>query len=182
MGNMDETRTKVLQNGAIYDYSKGRIIANPGGGNKAFTSVTASQAVAQRIERKRAALASGAQRVLEASSGIPATSDLAFVEAIGAALMQSAQDPDNRQQVRAAELLIRETGLSERLEAPSAGGNGQAAEIITALAQFAAAILPTGEPVQVIDADAFDNYNYRNHDTDAQPQPPTGDTGTDGTG
>jgi len=185
MGNMDETRTKVLQNGAIYDLDQKRIIAmrpELAVRNTQITQATAGDLQARRVQSKRDALARGAQRVLEASSGIPATSDLAFVEAIGAALMQSAQDPDNRQQVRAAELLIRETGLSERLEAPSAGGNGQAAEIITALAQFAAAILPSGEPVQVIDADGFDNYNYRNHDTDAQPQPPTGDTGTDGTG
>jgi len=185
MGNMDETRTKVLQNGAIYDLDAKRIIGRDPNGAIVDTRINSGNAIAmqsRRVQSKRDALARGAQRVLEASSGIPATSDMAFVEAIGAALMASAQDPDNRQQVRAAELLIRETGLSERLEAPQSAGSGQAAEIITALAQFAAAILPSGEPVQVIDGYAFDNYNYRNHDTDAQPQPPTGDTGTDGTG
>ena len=189
---MTETRTKILANGAIYDMDRGRIVSNPGGGNKAFSSVTASQAVQQRIERKRQALAAGARKALEASGRV-VSGDLAFVEAIGEALIESATDPSNRQQVRAAELLIRETGLSERTEQPAGGGMGQAADLITALAQFAAAISGTPEAAgDVIEGNAFDNYNYRNQsegDTDAGSpaagtlpgtgtgQPDKGDTG-----
>jgi hypothetical protein len=169
---MDETRTKVLQNGAVYDLERKRIVAmrpELAVRSTQITQANAGDLQARRVQSKRDALARGAQRVLEASGRIPA-SDLAFVEAIGEALMESAQDPSNRQQVRAAELLIRETGLSERTEQPAGGGMGQAADLITALAQFAAAI--SGADVgsdAVIDADAFDNYNYRNHsaeDTD----------------
>ena len=70
---------------------------------------------------------------------------------------------------------------------------GQAADLITALAQFAAAISGTPEAAgEVIEGNAFDNYNYSNQsegDTDAgslEPgtlpslptgQPDTGDTG-----
>ncbi len=161
--------------------------------NTQITQANTGVMQAKRVELKRAALARGAQRVLEASSGIPATSDLAFVEAIGEALMESAQDPSNRQQVRAAELLIRETGLSERTEQPQGGGLGQAADLITALAQFAAAINGAPEGAgDVIEGNAFDNYNYRNQtDGDQAPgslapgalpststgQPDTGSTG-----
>ncbi len=160
--------------------------------NTQITQANTGVMQAKRVELKRAALARGAQRVLEASGRIPA-SDMEFVEVIGESLMASATDPSNRQQVRAAELLIRETGLSERTEQLSGGGMGQAADLITALAQFAAAI--SGADVgsdAVIDADAFDNYNYRNQtDGDQAPgslapgalpststgQPDTGSTG-----
>lgn len=160
--------------------------------NTQITQANTGVMQAKRVELKRAALARGAQRVLEASGRIPA-SDMEFVEVIGESLMASATDPSNRQQVRAAELLIRETGLSERTEQLSGGGMGQAADLITALAQFAAAINGAPEGAgDVIEGNAFDNYNYRNQtDGDQAPgslapgalpststgQPDTGSTG-----
>ena len=191
---MTETRTKILANGAIYDMDRGRIVSmrpDLASKNTQITQANTGVMQAKRVEQKRAALARGAQRVLEASGRIPA-SDMEFVEVIGESLMASATDPSNRQQVRAAELLIRETGLSERTEQPAGAGMGQAADLITALAQFAAAI--TGAPEvagEVIEGNAFDNYNYRNQpDGDQAPgslaagtlpgtgtgQPDTGDT------
>lgn len=192
---MTEARTKILANGAIYDMDRGRIVSmrpDLAAKNTQITQANTGVMQAKRVEQKRAALARGAQRVLEASGRIPA-SDMEFVEVIGESLMASATDPSNRQQVRAAELLIRETGLSERTEQPSGGGMGQAADLITALAQFAAAISGTPEAADVvIDADAFDNYNYRNQsegDTDAGslepgtlPSLPTGQPDTGGEG
>ena len=182
---MTETRTKILANGAIYDMDRGRIVSmrpDLAAKNTQITQANTGVMQAKRVEQKRAALARGAQRVLEASGRIPA-SDMEFVEVIGESLMASATDPSNRQQVRAAELLIRETGLSERTEQPAGGGMGQAADLITALAQFAAAISGTPEAAgEVIEGNAFDNYNYRNHDSDTAPSLPTGQPGTGDTG
>ena len=192
---MDENRTKVLRNGAIYDTVDKRIIGRDPEKAIVDTRINSNNAIAmqsKRMEAKRSALAAGAMRALE-KSGRVVSGDLAFVEAIGEALIESATDPSNRQQVRAAELLIRETGLSERTEQPAGGGIGHAADLITALAQFAAAITGTPEAAgEVIDGNAFDNYNYRNHsaeDTDAGspaagalPSTGTGQPDTGGTG
>ena len=39
----DETRYKLLANGAVYDRQVGRIVANPGGGTKAITQARSSE-------------------------------------------------------------------------------------------------------------------------------------------
>jgi hypothetical protein len=52
-------RTKVLANGAVYDLDRGRIVANPGGGTHAITSVDAREKVRKRWENYRKASARG---------------------------------------------------------------------------------------------------------------------------
>lgn len=169
--------TKILANGALYDMDRKRIVSmrpDLATKNTQITPANAGVLQAQRMINKRAALAAGAQRVLEQSGRVP-SGDLDFVSAIGEALMASATDPSNRQQVRAAELLIRETGLSEAREQAQPVSPGQAADIIGALAQFAAAI--TGGDVGSVDGIVIDNYSYRNHE-----QPPVLDAGTEAPG
>lgn len=52
-------RYKVLPNGAVYDKSIGRIVANPGGGKSAITQATSSEMRARRMELAREAVARG---------------------------------------------------------------------------------------------------------------------------
>ena len=53
----------TLKNGAIYDRTKGHIVANPGGGTTAITQATASEMHALRAEKYRRAAAAGLARV-----------------------------------------------------------------------------------------------------------------------
>ncbi len=151
--------TKILANGAIYDTERKRIVGmQPGAGavDTRISSRNAADYVAQRMERKRAALAAGAQKALEAAGRVP-SGDLDFVAAIGEALMVSATDPNNRQQVRAADMLLREAGLGERQDAQPAVTGGQMSELVASLAQFAATIASltaTASGEQPIDATA----------------------------
>ncbi len=149
---------KVLANGAIYDMERKRIVAlrpELAERNTQITSANASQLQAQRLIQKRAALAAGAQKALEASGRVP-SGDLDFVAAIGEALMVSATDPTNRQQVRAADMLLRETGLGERQDAAPAVTGGQMSELVASLAQFAATIASltaTSDQTSVVNGD-----------------------------
>lgn len=151
-------RYRTYKNGAIFDKEKGRIVAlrpELAEKNTQITPATSSELLAKRLERKRLALQAGANRVIQQRTGkLP--EDGEFVEYIGEALMESATDPTNRQQVRAAEMLIRETGLSERQDTAPQVTGGQAADIIASLAQFAAtiaAVTATQPPEQTVDGD-----------------------------
>jgi hypothetical protein len=150
---------KVLANGAIYDMERKRIVAlrpELAERNTQISSTNASEFHAKRMENKRSALIAGANKVIAANTGkIPES--LEFVEAIGEALMISATDPSNRQQVRAADMLLRETGLGERQDAQPAVTGGQMSELVASLAQFAATIASlttTTAPEPVIDMTA----------------------------
>jgi hypothetical protein len=150
--------TKILANGAIYDTERKRIVSmrpDLAAKNTQITQVNAGEMQAQRMERKRAALAAGAQKALEAAGRVP-SGDLDFVAAIGEALMISATDPSNRQQVRAADMLLRETGLGERQDAQPAVTGGQMSELVASLAQFAAtiaSITATSDQTSVVNGD-----------------------------
>ena len=133
---------KVLGNGAWFDTERARIVANPGGGIKAFTSDKASLAVQRRIEKKRARLAAGANAVI-AEGGKFDGRGLDFVEAIGEALAITALNPDSSQQVKAAQVLLKETGISED-SAPKAADSavnlGGVSDLVSSLAEFARSV------------------------------------------
>lgn len=106
--------TRVLANGAIYDMTKKRIVANPGGGTSAIASASQAQAlVARKMQLKRERLAAGANRVVAEGGQWDGTGQ-DYVEAIGEALMQTALNVDSSRQVHASELLLRETGIAEQ--------------------------------------------------------------------
>lgn len=115
-----KTGTKVLANGAVYDYSVGHIVANPGGGTAAITAETSSAYHARRQELKRQALAAAANAAAEQLSSVRGpyfSGDLAFVSAIGETMMQKAADPKDVKAVDAARFLLQETGLAEAKQA-----------------------------------------------------------------
>ena len=60
----------VYKNGAVYDRSKGRIVANPGGGTTAITQANTSEMARLRAEKYREAAAEGLARA-KGSGGAP---------------------------------------------------------------------------------------------------------------
>lgn len=77
--------TRVLANGAIYDMNKGRIVANPGGGNHAITSESASAMhlaySGKRIQAQLAAQTGLARIVPGKPSALRAWSNIAEAQA-----------------------------------------------------------------------------------------------------
>jgi len=112
---LEEPRTKVLKNGAVYDLDRKRIIANPGGGTTAITSETASAYHARRQELKQQRIMAGAAKVLERLGDWETPNDLDVVEAIGEAVMENALDTDSKKQIDAAKFILVEAGLSASL-------------------------------------------------------------------
>lgn len=133
---------RVLKNGAWFSQDLGKIVANPGGGVKAFSSGSASLANIQKIQKKRARLAAGANKIV-AEGGTFDGRGMDFVEAIGEALAITALNPDSSQQVKAAQVLLKETGISEDSApktADSAVNLGGVSDLVSSLAEFARSV------------------------------------------
>jgi len=130
-GAMEETqedqakpRTRILENGAVYDIDKGRIVANPGGGKYAITAQNSSAYHARRQEIKQQKLLEGAAKHLQkASKSVELPSDMQVVEAIGTAVMEKALDPKSVKQVDAARFILQESGLAESQQQPAQPGS-----------------------------------------------------------
>ena len=118
-------------------------MANPGGGNKAFTSVSASLAVAERIEQKRNTIAAAAQAAVQSSSLVKAHGSAAWIAEIAQAQMQIATTPDaGVASTKAADWLVTNAGLGERqaVEAGGAVSLGGVADLVAELAAFASSV------------------------------------------
>lgn len=105
--------TKLLPNGAVYDLDRGRIVANPGGGKHAITSENAHAMHARRLERKHklinAALADGVQsNTLRSKYG-----EAAWLAEVAQVQQAISTTPDAPGATRAAEFLMRHSGLDE---------------------------------------------------------------------
>lgn len=150
-------RTKVLKNGAVYDLDRGRIVSSKGVINK-WDSRTSAEAAAAKIQRKRSRLAAGANAVV-AEGGKYDGRGLDFIEAVGEAAAITALNPDSSQQIKAAEFLLRETGLSERQQQQQeAGSVSGVASLVAELAQFAASIGQlVASSVDIISISSTDN-------------------------
>ncbi len=107
----------TLKNGAIYDHSVKRIVANPGGGTAAITQATASD-YHEMAKRKRVAIAlEGMKRATGSDSGREAAAILAQTQA------QVAMDPKNRNTTQAYRALMMQADLwPERSGTPQAAG------------------------------------------------------------
>jgi hypothetical protein len=104
---LQEPRTKVLANGAVYDLDKKRIVSGA-----LLTSDKAKELVKRRVELKQERIIAGAAKVLERTGGWELPNELDVVEAIGEAVMESALDIDSKKQIEAAKFILAEAGLS----------------------------------------------------------------------
>jgi hypothetical protein len=108
-------RYKTLKNGAIMDIQTGKFAP---GGNVTTAIADTSQAramVARKMELKRAAMIEAANRVA-AEGGSWDGTGYDYAAAIAEAAMQTALNVDSTRQIAAAEMLLRETGVAERLQ------------------------------------------------------------------
>lgn len=81
-------RTKVLKNGAVYDYGRGRIVANPGGGTTAITPQKSSEYKQARKEKAAALLRSRIREAHNSGDMTPVRSSAAAFAESGALLYQ----------------------------------------------------------------------------------------------
>lgn len=143
--NNDNKGVKVLASGAVYDYDKGRIVGNVGGGVHAITSDTARDMVRRRVEKKRAIIAAAAQEAVQNAGNLARYGDSAWLAEVTQAQMMLATTPDaGKASTLAAGWLVDNTGLGEKnpelhAAAPSSVA-GDVSEIINALAGFVAAV------------------------------------------
>lgn len=137
---MEEPKTKILKNGAVYDMEKHRIVSNPGGGLAAFTSETARQAQARHQELKRAAVIAGANAAVERNDYHEAYGDLAYVAAIAEVQTNKALTADDPKSTDAARFVFQESGVAEVVTRGADGGPGLPAvpsRVILLLAELA---------------------------------------------
>jgi hypothetical protein len=119
--------------------NKKRIVANPGGGTKAFTSESAGQAVELRTAAKRAALARAANAVAMQGGGVDGRElhgDFAFVEAIGEAMTMKALTVNDPKAVDAARFVFAETGIAERNGKDEQEPTAQSNNVYILIAQY----------------------------------------------
>jgi len=146
---------RTLANGAVYDMVKKRIVANPGGGNKAFTSETASAALELRQQQKRNVLARAANAVAMQGGGVDGRSlsgDFAFVEAIGEAMTMKALSVNDPKAVDAARFIFSETGISEKQAQAEQAQAVNRDALLLALADLAGRL---DTERQIVDADTI---------------------------
>lgn len=142
--------------------NKGRFLRLPEGANPPISSANARDMVQRRIEKKRARLVAGANAVIAEGGKFDGRGG-DFVEAIGEALTITALNPDSSQQVKAAEFLFREAGISER-QAVEAGGSPSLDGVASLVAELAAFASSIGGLLAQSGADgyAFDKSPYHN--------------------
>jgi hypothetical protein len=106
----NETRYKVLSNGAVYDLQEKRIVKGA-----AMSSDDAAALVAKRIEKRRQVIKEAANGGVLRKDYIEKYGDLAFVAAITETQMIKATTPDDPKSTEAARWIMRESGESEEL-------------------------------------------------------------------
>lgn len=163
-----QPRTKVLANGAVYDYGKGRIVANPGGGTQAITSETAHDMLrARALKRARLATEGALLATVRPDLVLKYGDDAPLVER-AQTLQTIATTPEaGKAAVMSAQYLDKLQGYADD---PADAGQvvDAVAGLVRELALFAAQMMPN----------AFDNSNYRKHEAVEAGQPSdTGNTG-----
>ena len=139
----EQPRTKILENGAVYDMDRGRIVSNPGGGKYAITSDNARDMVRARVEKKRAVIAQAAQEAVQNGALVGRYGDAAWLAEVAQAQYTLATTPDaGKSSVMAASWLVEHSGMAEPKgkDTDDDGGVTAAADLVRALADFAAAI------------------------------------------
>ena len=171
---IDESRHRIYSNGAIFDKQTGRIVAvkpELATKNTQITSARTGEMLARRLELKRERIEAGALAAVEAKFPDKFTGEPGdWIEAVAEQVTRKALDPLDPKQVDAARFLLSETGIAEQRQAQSLPQEA-VTDIIRELAAFAA---------QIVQANGFDNSNYRQHDAiDAgivDADPPTADS------
>ena len=161
-----ETKTKVLKNGAVYDLERKRIVSGA-----VLSSADAAQMASRKQERKREAIARGANAVVAEGGKFDGT-DLDFVEAIAEAQAIKALNPDDPKSTDAARFLLQEAGLAEKRDA-----GAQVADIMDANANVLRELSRLAAQIQP--ANGIDNSNYRKHDV-IDVEPDAGEQGEQG--
>ena len=151
----------TLANGAVYDKLKHRIVANPGGGSKAFTSESARAGNELLISQKREALARAANAVAMQGGGVDGRElkgELAFVEAIGEAMTMKALTVNDPKAVDAARFLFTEIGIAEQRGAgKDAGGeDGIVMDVLNNIADIARATIQQAQSTDIRNDNVID--------------------------
>jgi hypothetical protein len=141
----EESRTKVLKNGAVYDLDKKRIVQG-----QRLTSAEASALGQRKYQRKREVIAAAAAAAVERGDYRAAYGDDAWIAAIAEAQYIKATTPDDPKSTDAARFLLQETGLSER----DAASQPPAAVTLT---------LSAAGLERLVAVLGGDNNNYRKH-------------------
>lgn len=147
-----QPRTKVLANGAVYDYDKGRIVANPGGGTQAITSDTAHDMLrARALKRARLATEGALLATVRPDLVLKYGDDAPLVER-AQTLQTIATTPEaGKAAVMSAQYLDKLQGYADD---PADAGQvvDAVAGLVRELAMFAAQMTSS---VQVVDAQAW---------------------------
>ena len=134
----DKPRTKVLENGAVYDLDKKKIT-----GGAVLSSDRARDMVRARVEKKRAVIAQAAQAAVQNGALVGRYGDAAWLAEVAQAQYTLATTPDaGKSSVMAASWLVENSGMGEPKgkDTDDDGGVTAAADLVRALADFAAAI------------------------------------------
>lgn len=158
----DTSHLRTLSNGAVYDMRIKRIVANPGGGTKAFTSETASAALELRRDQKREAVRRAANTVAAQGGGVDGrelVGDWAFVEAIGEAMTMKALTVNDPKAVDAANWVMREVGIAENQQENTQAAAAGAVAGASAALLLIAELKRRGITSQIIDVEANGSDN-----------------------
>jgi hypothetical protein len=117
---MDEAKTKVLKNGAVYDYDKGRIVSNPGGGAHAITSANAHEYLAMRQAKRQELARQAANDAVQRGDFKEKYGGDAYLVEIVNAAQQKATNIDDPKMIEAARFVLQLTGDGESVSGGSA--------------------------------------------------------------
>ena len=138
---MDETKYKVLANGAVYDLEQKRIVRGA-----ALDSATASALASRKAEKRREIARAAANAAVERADYHASYGDLAFVAAIIQTAMMKAQTPDDPKAIEAARFVMLETGESEKLQSDAAVPVSEMRGLLRDIAEVARSIAAAQQP------------------------------------
>ena len=133
----EEPQVRILANGAKQDIATGKIV-----GGAVLTRDNARDMVRARVEKKRAVIAQAAQEAVQNGALVGRYGDSAWLAEVAQAQYTLATTPDaGKSAVMAASWLVEHSGMGEpKGKDTDDGGVTAAADLVRALADFAAAI------------------------------------------
>jgi hypothetical protein len=138
---MDETRTKVLKNGAVYDMESKRIVKGA-----TLSSDQAAHMAAIREQKKRDVARSAANKAVERSDYTSAYGDLAYLAAIIDAAMMKALTPEDSKSIEAARFVVSMTGDSEPASSAAAVPLAEVRGLLHDIAETARSLQASQQP------------------------------------
>lgn len=163
---VEQPRTKVLKNGAVYDLDRGRIVSNPGGGTTAITPERSRELKRMRAEKTAALLR---KRITEATAKISALEIKSTAEAVaeaGGMLWEEIvlAEPGTkgvypRDRVEAFEKLAEMAEMTTKNKRESEEKNSGATEFMNAAAEILRELRLAIQPREVINGTATDIRN-----------------------